>query len=974
MVFVLESGFVGREREYDALSTALGHGPVLVLVEGEAGIGKTRLLREVFASTHGSQGVNVLAGCPPFREPHTLAPIIDAVRASTEQVGHLALSPLAGALRPLFPEWSGDLPPTPEPLEDTRAAQYRLFRALLELVRCLDVRVLAVEDLHWADDATVEFLLFVTNRRPFPLSVVGTYRPEDVPPDSLLPRLSTRTNAVRIEMRPFDVDATAKLVSTMLGGETVSAAFAQFLHDRTAGIPLLTEESVRLLHDRGELVRRDGGWVRRHLSTLVVSPTVRDAVLERARHLGAPGRAVLDAAAVLNHPADEATLAAVAGLPPDEVRAGLGQALDSGLLREKEQARVAFCHALAAQAVHDAIPGPHRRDLHQAAARVLPGTAVPPARLAYHHRNAGNTTEWCHHAEQAADAALASADEAAATTLLYEVVTNVDLPAGSLARLVGKIPAGPLTGSDRCPALRRVLRSALARELAPRDEAELRFQHSRLLMLDNDYEAVQGELARAVDRLDHDPVKAARAMALLGHPYDRTSPVGYHLDRLTRAGELAESLDPVQRTTITLLRMEALLALGEPAGWDLAAGVTNAPSATQNRETTIRSQINLANACATWGRYPEARRRLTLALDLVDAEVYPGVHALIAANLLGLDLDSGHWEGLATRADALRHNGDLPSQSRFGMLCIIGMLHAAAGMLDRADEELTQALSGLRNRKVDGYSWTAAALARLRLATGHVAEALAITDEPVEVIARKGIWLWAADIAPVRVEALLAVDRDSEAVELTRRFARWIRDRDVPAARAAVDSCRAILAGAHDEPAHAASLFAVAAASWNSLPNPYAALLAQERQALALIAADQAEAGLVLLGEVHAGLSTLGASGDADRVATRLRDHGATAPSRRRRGRPSYGNRLSPREREVVELMVNGLTNRQIADKLVLSRRTVGTHVESAMRKLRVSSRTALAVYVVESGLVAAPEQSEAEQINPVPGILNSGT
>ncbi|HJX87975.1 MAG TPA: hypothetical protein VJ277_10485, partial [Gemmatimonadales bacterium] len=405
-------------------------------------------------------------------------------------------------------------------------------------------------------------------------------------------------------------------------------------------------------------------------------------------------------------------------------------------------------------------------------------------------------------------AALASADEAAATTLLYEVVTNVDLPAGSLARLVGKIPAGPLTGSDRCPALRRVLRSALARELAPRDEAELRFQHSRLLMLDNDYEAVQGELARAVDRLDHDPVKAARAMALLGHPYDRTSPVGYHLDWLTRAGELAESLDPVQRTTITLLRMEGLLALGEPAGWELASRVSDVPSATQTLETTIRAHINVAYNCTTWGRYIEARRRLALALDLVDADVYPGVRALIAANLAGLDWLTGHWAGLDTRIEALRRDRDLPPALGFDLLHTAGNLHAAGGMVTRADEELAQALSGMRSGTLTMYVPMSGSLARLRLAAGNVSEALAITDEPAEVVARKGIWLWAADIAPVRVEALLAAGRENEAAEFTGDFDRWMRGRDVPAARVAVGLCQAILAGAHGEPDHAASLFA----------------------------------------------------------------------------------------------------------------------------------------------------------------------
>lgn len=184
--------FVGRDREVAALGGALGKPPAVVLIDGEAGIGKSRLLREFLAS-QAERGCRVVVGaCPELRVPYTLGAVVDAVRDGVGSVSGLRLSGLGGALRPLFPEWAADLPPAPEPLEDATAARHRLFRAFVEVFSRLEVGVLVLEDVHWADEATLEFLLFLVSRRPQPVSVVVTYRREEVPPDSLLLRLTSR--------------------------------------------------------------------------------------------------------------------------------------------------------------------------------------------------------------------------------------------------------------------------------------------------------------------------------------------------------------------------------------------------------------------------------------------------------------------------------------------------------------------------------------------------------------------------------------------------------------------------------------------------------------------------------------------------------------------------------------------------------------------------------------------------------------
>jgi DNA-binding CsgD family transcriptional regulator len=251
----------------------------------------------------------------------------------------------------------------------------------------------------------------------------------------------------------------------------------------------------------------------------------------------------------------------------------------------------------------------------------------------------------------------------------------------------------------------------------------------------------------------------------------------------------------------------------------------------------------------------------------------------------------------------------------------------------------------------------AAALARLQLSEGRVEEALQATEQAIDIVARKGTWLWATELAPARVETLVAAGRIDEAAELVTAFGRGLRGRNAAAPRAGLLWCQAILTEVRLEHTRAAASFARVAAAWEALPRPYDALLARARQGLCLVAAGRADDAAAMLPDVVHSLSKLGARSDADRVLRVLRENGVVV-RRRGGGRPNYRDRLSPRELDVVHVLADGLTNRQIADRLVLSPQTVAVHVRSAMRKLRVSSRTALAVRAVELGLIEPAEKT----------------
>jgi DNA-binding CsgD family transcriptional regulator len=235
--------------------------------------------------------------------------------------------------------------------------------------------------------------------------------------------------------------------------------------------------------------------------------------------------------------------------------------------------------------------------------------------------------------------------------------------------------------------------------------------------------------------------------------------------------------------------------------------------------------------------------------------------------------------------------------------------------------------------------------------------ALEDTEQPAQLVAQLDSYVSAADLLPVRVQALTDVGRAPEAEALVMACRRAVEGRHAPAAVAALATADAILTESRGDVQRAAERFGEAAHLWAGLPRPYDALLARERQARCLLPSDE-QAGSALLVETLRGLTRLGAAGDVDRLVGLLRRHGVeTRGPGWRGGRTGYGNRLSPRETEVVRLVIAGHTNREIADILFRSVRTVETQVRSAMRKLDVTSRTALAVQAAELDL-AEPDDS----------------
>jgi DNA-binding CsgD family transcriptional regulator/tetratricopeptide (TPR) repeat protein len=768
---------------------------------------------------------------------------------------------------------------------------------------------------------------------------------------------------------------TAELVSSMLGGEPVSAEFAAFLHARTDGLPLAVEECVRLLYDRADLVYEDGAWLRREVAELDVPPSIREAVLERTARLAPAAVAVLRALAVLEGERAPALVAEVAGLPGEEAEAGLAEALAGGLLHEDRDGRVGFRHGLAARSVYLALGALERGRRHLRAGEVLERQPVRrAAELARHFREGGDRGRWAAYAEQAAEQAVSSGDPRTAFALLLDVLTGRAASGADVARLVQRMPMYAAPGNAPLRELVAVLREAADGDLAPARRTEATWQLARLMFHVGDVAAASAEMERIVPALAADrPVAAVHAMMMLARPLATAHPAAHHHAWLERAGRLVDALPgppPEVRLSFLMDRAATLLVLGDPAGWAAARDLPPGGRSPGELLQRARGLANLGEAAMLWGRYDEARRHLDLAAALAGEHQHLRLLDLVGATLAHLDWLTGgragplRWATAALDADEAVLRADA--------LLLLGLREGARGDHQGALERVRAAFAVGRPRgPVDGSRDPSAVLARLALAAGRPEEARAATDEAWRIVAAKGLWLWAAEIAPLRIRALLATGRAAEARCAAAEFTAGTRGLDAPSAAACRRQADALLARAEGEPAAAAERFEEAAVAWAALPRPYDALLARESAAACRLAAGERGRAVREFRALFDELAALGATGDADRVRRVLADEGVRVGARA--GRPGYGDRLSPRERDVVGLLVEGRTSAQIARVLGLSPRTVEKHVHSAMRKRNAPSRTALAVAAVESGDVPPPGRSTRERDEDGPGERRSG-
>lgn len=365
--------FVGRDEELATLDAAWRHAArgrgTLLFVSGEAGIGKSRLAGE-FAAGIAAQRGRALVGETSNPQAYPYEPIVDALRRGLPLIAESSIEPLwLGVLAEILPELRGAFPdlPAPEPL-DTEKARTRLFEAMARTIeRLAKARplVLVLEDVHWADPATLDALELLTRRLySAPLLVVAIYRSSEVTPGHPLTllrrRLQAQRSATTLELhplRPADVEHLLEKAAELDEMQALSAS----IYARSEGNPLFVGMLLRNYLEHGTLAGADAPG------------SLTEAILTRAGTLDAPSRMLLETASVAGRTFGTDLLAAILGWREGEVLDALGILLDRGLVRTSESSgfTFAFTHALIERAIYETISPAERTLRHRRVAAVL---------------------------------------------------------------------------------------------------------------------------------------------------------------------------------------------------------------------------------------------------------------------------------------------------------------------------------------------------------------------------------------------------------------------------------------------------------------------------------------------------------------------------------------------------------------------------------------------------------------------------
>ncbi|MCZ7574382.1 MAG: AAA family ATPase [Ardenticatenaceae bacterium] len=415
--------FVGRFAEHAelaALYQRMQAGETSsALIEGEAGIGKTHLVAE-FLGWLTLQGVDVWRGRAfevGGRLPYQ--PVVEALRERLEREGapgDLLSEVWLAELSRLLPELRDSYPELPAPpsasVGDEAVARTRLLEAVARLGSALarhGPQVLFIDDVHWADTASLDTLLYCSRvwaRNQVPILLLVTVRTEALAADPVLrewlSHLEREIILTRLTLGPISAEETAQLVQIWLGdsrakereGTTVrpaSAAFAEWLYRETSGHPFFICETLKWLRDQGLISSSEGGtdsrtWIAWSPRSLI-PPRVRQQILGRLRRLSPTARLLLTAAAVLGRPCSLERLCQVAGVrEEDEASSSLEELLNRQLLLETANVArpYAFSHDKIRDVVYTEAGAARRRLFHRRAFRALETASASPAELAHH--------------------------------------------------------------------------------------------------------------------------------------------------------------------------------------------------------------------------------------------------------------------------------------------------------------------------------------------------------------------------------------------------------------------------------------------------------------------------------------------------------------------------------------------------------------------------------------------------------------
>ncbi len=938
---------IGREEEraavHDLLVRAVsGSGGALVL-EGEAGVGKSHLLGEAVALAHGLEVKVIEITADEVTRRAGLLPFALATAAVDRPSGGRLRELLSGGRRP------GDV-------EDL---SFAIVEASVDAVDALagdDPVLVVVDDAQWADDLSLGVLRALVRRvTTGRVATVVAMRPTPRPTE--LDRLvdlviDGRGRRIRVDLLdPLDTQALAAAIT----GAAPGTVLRQRL-DATAGNPLYVTELLRALDDEGLLSI--------HAGVADVPPAAQpeglsETVVRRLSWLPAPARELLRLASLLGTTFTLGDLATVTGRPVIDVAADLRDAAVAGLVVGGDD-HLRFRHDLVREAVYDRMLPAERRDLHTAAARALADAGAPTPQVAAQYARGARSGDldavaWL---ERAASETIAISPGAAIE--LYDAALGLapDLWEGRSAILARMIE--PLAWCGHLDRAEDAAETVLAS--SPGDATAFQALRGLSSVYGN-----RGDIAAAIATID-------RAVQAPGAPEEERARLSCFAAQL-------------QLITGAITEEEA-----RRAGSDGMARAIDGGDVTL--ECVAHQVLGCADAVSGHGQEAVGHARVSMAL-FESGRVVPASYLIpdmfYASELTGLDqfdeaiaesvrsrernerrgalslVPMAHMIAAGTHAYAGRYDDALAEIEAgkaviddTGSLNFVLYLHAVAarialrrGDLPATDRHLAEGMAHLEGGgSLFGADWLLDVQAERLAVTGDDGGALAMAEGTWAMTTPIRYFFGGLDRAPLLVRLAVVAGRSELAEDVAVVVEEGARRRPTQSTEAMALQCRGLATGDGDVLERAVDRF-------RGTPRPPA--LAQCCEDTATVTADAARA-VELLTEAASIHAELGARGELARVEAALRARGAKV-GRPRAQRPTFGwGSLTPMEETVTELVAEGLTNPEIGSRLHISRRTVETHLSHVFRKVDCTSRAQLAAEFTKR---AAPGEAAAGSPGP---------
>jgi ATP/maltotriose-dependent transcriptional regulator MalT len=970
---------VGRSGELSALDSALaeaGRGsPSTVIVGGEAGVGKSRLVSE-FAGRSRGTGARVLAGgCLELgADGLPFAPFTAVLRGLVRDLGAAAVAELlpGGAARELarlLPEFG-----EPARADDAGEARARLFEQVLVLLERLAEAgpvILLIEDLHWADRSTTDLLAFLIRNQPSldGVLIVVTYRSDELgrthPLRALLAEFGRIGWVARLDLGRLTRQDTDQLVAGIVGRQPGDELLAA-VYRRTDGNPLFVEA---LLGD-GEL----GAGL---------PESLRDLLVASLRRLPEETQEVVRVASAGGERTGHGLLAAVTGMDSAVLARAVRPAVAANVLLADSDG-YAFRHALIREAVHDELLPGERGQVHSRFAEVIgadPGLVEPgqaPVEQAYHWHAAHDATRALVSAWQAAGQAGQAVAYAEQLAMLSRVL-----------ELWQQVPdASERIGADHAAVLEAAARTA---ELDGEDDRGFTFATAALREIDAAGEPVRaallletrGRLKYRLGRADYaddlreavrlvpaDPPSSARAQVLASLARHTLRVHGGWDDPELRASA-DEAVRIARQVGDAASEAAALgaIACAEPIGADvgpiraLLAQARVLASRADASYPLLRAAVTESNMLETAGLHElaaeVAREGLATAREHGLSRTFG---AVLACNLAEPLMSLGRWDEAREIAEGALQLFP-PRVNRTYLWRLIGDIALARGDVAGAAESVASMSAVLQHTRYhDQYHLPLVRLeTEVRLAQGRSAEALSVVEDALDRfdLVHSPRYTWPLLGAGAQACAASAGDR-----ALLGKAAA-IRDRlHAEAGTLAVDglaqrahhltftaeACsadRALAEAGRSEPPPTDDLRAAwqdAARAWEAASEPYPLATALLRCAESVLGAGDRDGAAAQLRRAAELAHRLGARPLSDGIALLARrariplgepgdKAGAQAPS----GPERLG--LTAREFEVLRLVAAGRSNREIATELFISAKTASVHVSNILSKLGVATR-----------------------------------